>query len=118
MITAQANVRNRPSSVSRRNRQSRIDRARDVALRLVRPVGYIEIDGELIQLSEFDERGVRIKYYEPKLRASQTPRRLVIRHASKVVLLIEWTSDQQLRTSYKPGEWGPIMLSSIAQQTR
>lgn len=110
MTTAQANVGNRLSSVRRSDRQARIDRARDVALRLVRPIGYIEIGGELIHLSEFNQRGVRIKYYEPKLRGSATPRKLIIRHNGEVVLLIEWTPEQQLRTSYKPGDWGPIML--------
>lgn len=113
MTTAQANVCSRPASISRSDRQARIDRARDVALRLVRPVGFIEIGGELIRLSEFDEHGVRIKHYKPKLRASATPSKLIIRHKGEIVLLIEWTPDQQMRSSYKPGEWGPTMIRCL-----
>jgi hypothetical protein len=89
-------------------RQKRIELARDAALRLVRPGYNIEVDGELQRIAEFRHNSVAIVYLSPRP-GSWKSRLLTIRENGKVVFLLEWNDGQQLRSKYKPGEWGRVM---------
>jgi hypothetical protein len=89
-------------------RQKRLELARDAALQLVRPTGNVEIGGELQRIAEFRHNAVTIVYLSPRA-GSLTPHRLTIRERGKVVFLLEWNDAQQLRSSYRPGEWGRVM---------
>ena len=89
-------------------RQKRIDLARDAALRLVRFEGNVEVDGELQRVAEFRHNNVAIVYYCPRP-GSVKPHRLAIRERGKIVFSLEWQDGKQLRSSYKPGEWGRVM---------
>jgi hypothetical protein len=66
-------------------RQKRIELTRDAALRLVRRQHNIEIDGELQRVWERD----------------------------KIVFSLEWLDGEQLRSSYRPGEWGRVMRECL-----
>ena len=89
-------------------RQKRIELARDAALRLVRPQYNIEIDGELQRVSEFRHNSVAIVYLSPRPGSSKS-HRLTIRERGKIVFLLEWLDGEQLRSSYRPGEWGRVV---------
>ena len=93
-------------------RQKRVDLARDAALRLVRPEGNVEIDGELQRVAEFRHNSVAIVYYCPRP-GSSNPHRLMIRERGKIVFSLEWQDGQQLRSSYRPGEWGRVMRQCL-----
>jgi hypothetical protein len=93
-------------------RQKRIELARDAALRLVRPGHNIEIGGELQRLWEFRRNSVSIVYLCPRA-GSSNPHRLTIRESGKIVFLLEWQNGEQLRSSYKPGEWGRVMRQCL-----
>jgi hypothetical protein len=96
-------------------RQKRIDLARDAALRLVRLKCNVEIDGELQRLWEFRHDYVAIVYLCPRS-GSSNPHRLTIRENGKVVFLLEWQDGEQLRSSYRPGEWGHVVRQCLARQ--
>ena len=89
-------------------RQKRIEAVCDAALRLVRPQYNIEIGGELQRVSEFRHNSVVIVYLSPRP-GSSNPQRLTIRENGKVVFSLEWQDGEQLRSSYRPGEWGRVM---------
>jgi hypothetical protein len=94
-------------------RQKRIERARDVALKLVRPVGNIERDGELIRVADFRLNELAIDYYSPRPPSKRT-HKITIRYEGKTVFVLEWDQSRQLRSTYKPGEWGPMMLRCLS----
>ena len=83
-------------------RQNRLERARDAALQLVRPEGNVEIGGELQRIAEFRHNSVAIAYLSPRP-GSWKSHLLTIHENGKVVFLLE------LRSKYKPGEWGRVM---------
>ena len=89
-------------------RQKRIELARDAALRLVRRQYNIEIEGELQRVWEFRHNSVAIVYLSPRA-GSLKSHRLTIRERGKIVFSLEWQNGEQLRSSYKPGEWGRVM---------
>ncbi|MEH2482040.1 hypothetical protein V1282_005397 [Nitrobacteraceae bacterium AZCC 2146] len=96
-------------------RQKRIERARAVALKLVRHVGFIERDGELVRISEFRHNELLITYYSPRP-PSKRPHKLTIRYDGKTVFVLEWDQNGQLRSTYKPGAWGSMMLRLLGRQ--
>jgi hypothetical protein len=96
-------------------RQKRVDLARDAALRLVRPEGNIEIDGELQRVAEFRHNSVAIVYLSPRP-GSSNPHRLTIRERGKIVFSLEWQDGQQLRSNYMPGEWGRVMRRCLNER--
>jgi hypothetical protein len=89
-------------------RQKRLELARDAALQLVRPEGNVEIGGELQRFAEFRHNSIAIVYLSPRP-GSWKSHLLTIREKGKVVFLLEWNDGQQLRSKYKPGEWGRVM---------
>lgn len=89
-------------------RQKRLELARDAALQLVSPAGNVEIGGELQRIAGFRHNSVAIAYLSPRP-GSWKSRLLTIRENGKVVFLLEWNDGQQLRSKYKPGEWGRVM---------
>ena len=89
-------------------RQKRLELARDAALQLVRPEGNVEIGGELQRIAEFRHNSVAIVYLSPRP-GSWKSHLLTIHENGKVVFLLEWNDEQQLRSKYKPGEWGRVM---------
>jgi hypothetical protein len=96
-------------------RQKRVERAREVALRLVQPACCIERDGELVRLAEFRHNELLITYYSPRP-PSKRPHKLTIRYDGKTVFVLEWDQNGQLRSTYKPGAWGPMMLRLLGRQ--
>jgi hypothetical protein len=51
---------------------------------------------------------VSIVYLCPRA-GSLKPHRLTIRERGRIVFALEWQNEEQLRSSYKPGEWGRVM---------
>jgi hypothetical protein len=102
--------------LTRAERQKRIEAARNVALRLVRPGYCIDVDGELQRLAEFRHNRVSIVYVRPRSPASLNPHRLTIRENGKIVFLLEWHDEEQLRSSYKQGEWGRVMRRCLKKR--
>jgi hypothetical protein len=93
-------------------RQKRIELARDAALRLVRRQHNIEIDGELQRVWEFRHNSAAIVYLCPRS-GSSNPHRLTIRERGKIVFSLEWLDGEQLRSSYRPSEWGRVMRECL-----
>lgn len=100
---------------NRAERQIRIERVREVAMRLVELEGYIDQNGELVPFSSFHHNELSIDVLSPRS-GSALPRKLTIRYFNKMVFFLEWDDDQQYRSTYKPGEWGPIMLQCFRRQ--
>ena len=109
--SAAANLRARAMQrLTGAERQKRIEPARDAALRLVRPQYNIEIDDELQRVSEFRHNSVVIVYLCPRS-VSSNPHRLTIRERGKIVF--SRLDGEQLRSSYRPGEWGRVMRECL-----
>ncbi|CAN5491897.1 hypothetical protein BH11PSE4_BH11PSE4_42850 [soil metagenome] len=96
-------------------RQVRIARARDVALKLVRHVGFIEREGELVRVDEFRHNELLIIYYSPRP-PSTRPHEITIRYDGKTVFVLVWDQTGQLRSTYRPGAWGPMMLRCLGNR--
>ena len=66
-------------------------------------------------LSGFGNSGtivLRIVYLCPRS-GSSNPHRPTIRERGKIVFSLEWLDGEQLRSSYRPGEWGRVMRECL-----
>jgi hypothetical protein len=63
-------------------------------------------------LWEFRHDTVAIVYLCPRA-GSSNPRRLTIRERGKVVFSLEWQNGDQLRSCYRPGEWGRVIRACL-----